>query len=152
MAVLAAESTIFWVSGLDDTDGVSIHQRWVTGGHVPRRTILPLSLMRIDVVLSSTVHPLLQSTPVERRAPAWNWGKICPSRTSGGSIGRSRRQVWVEMTVLPSSIIIMMGGVAILRLWCGVSTDIQCPVNPELAMSLGDRGKCLAANAYFLLN
>ena len=45
------------------------------------------------------------------------------------------------MIVLPFSIITMMGGIAILRLWCGVSTNMQCPVDPKSAMSIGGGGR-----------
>ena len=54
---------------------------------------------------------------MERRAPDGNCGKMWPSRASGGILGRSRRQVWVDVTVLPSGIVIMMGEVAVFQFW-----------------------------------
>ena len=51
---------------------------------------------------------------MERRAPDGNCGKMWPSRASGGILGRSRRQVWAGVTVLPFGIVTMMVCVAVL--------------------------------------
>ena len=57
------------------------------------RTMVTFYLTLIDAAPSSVVQPFSQSTPMERRTPADNWLNMCLLSGSGGSAGRTRRQV-----------------------------------------------------------
>ena len=68
--------------------------------------------MEMDSASREAVHPASHNCPMDRRAPAGKCGKMCPWRALVGRDGRSRRQVCVEVTVLPSGMVTVMGEVA----------------------------------------
>ena len=120
IAFAAIECRLLVDGGVD----TSINHRFVAGDRRPRSTTRSLRLMVMVVASKAAVQPVSHSCPIDRRAPAGKFVKICPRRASTGSAGRSRRHVCVEVTVLPSGMVTVIGSVAIWRLVCGVSIDI----------------------------
>ena len=96
----------------------------MVGERVPWRTTWPSHRMSIVCASREAVHPTLHSWLMDRRAPAGKLGKICPRQALMGKVGRSRRQLCVEVTVLPSGMVTVMRDADISRLVWDFSIDI----------------------------
>ena len=59
------------------------------------------------------MQPESHSWPMDRRAPAGKLGRMCPRHALMYRVGKLRRQVCVEVTELPSSMVTVMGCVPI---------------------------------------
>ena len=81
-------------------------------------------MMLIVCVSREAVQPTSHSWPMDSRASAGKLGKICPRRALMGKVGRSRRQLCVEATVLPLGMVMVMRDVDISGLVWDVSIDI----------------------------
>ena len=55
------------------------------------------------VLVRLAMHPWSQKRPMERRAPAWDYGKMWAWRVVVGMLGKFSPHVWVLVMVLPSS-------------------------------------------------
>ena len=64
--------------------------------------IAPLRQIVIVFLSRWAVQPWSHMTPIDSRAPAAKFGKMCAFRASVGRVGSRRSQVCVDLIVLPS--------------------------------------------------
>ena len=73
---------------------------------------------------SFAVYPVSQSRPIDSRAPAGKWGKMCACLAAFGRDGRSSLHVWVDGTVSSFGIVTSIGLMtACLFVW-GMELDM----------------------------
>jgi hypothetical protein len=103
----------------------------VCGSRGPSNTVLPsivtLHAFRVNV----TSHPLSQNCRVASSDVCVNFGTMWAAVILSGSQGMSRLHVWVDMILLPSGRVILMGLTAIRLLVTGASFCMKWPVAPE---------------------
>ena len=89
---------------------------------VPRRITFPLNTTIILSLSKYTRHHVSHSTPMDMRALAGKLGKMRPRRASGGRDGRSKLQVWMDVTVSPFGMVTTRGLVGMCLFVYGVAS------------------------------
>ena len=89
---------------------------------VPRRITRPPNIITIISLSKDMQHPTSYRTPMESRAPAEKLGKMCLRHASGDMDGRSKSQVWVDMTVSPFEMVTTRGLTVMHVFVCGVDS------------------------------
>ena len=101
----------------------------VDGSLFPHKMIFPSYITLQLVLVNTTLHPALHSTPIPIEDAMDSLGTTCPTKTVG-SPGMVMSHVCVDLTLLPSDKFIVSGCIAGRRFWMGVPSitkKLSCP-------------------------
>ena len=76
---------------------------------LPSITNLPLCVTVTPIMSNITRHPALHSVTTDTSEYADIPGKICPVRAALGRFGRSNSLVWVDVSLVPSGMVTVIG-------------------------------------------
>ena len=96
----------------------------------PDMTMFPLYLMFMVSLFTMAVHPASHNCPIDISECVFNSGTTCVNVAAGGNVGMSKCPSCVDVIVLPSGMVMVIGAVVMCLSMSGVSGVHKCVVHP----------------------